>query len=184
MKWWDDLWLNEGFASWMELKATDKFHPEWKVWLDALSEKEEAMEVDARAGTHPVIEPIRDVLQANEAFDTITYSKGRAVVRMIENYLGAEAFRDGVRRYIKAFAYRNSVTDDLWRALEQSAPSPVMAIAHEFTLQPGVPLIRAGLSGTRLHLTQDTYVQDSSNETAHVWHVPVVESALHSRTEW
>ena len=184
MQWWDDLWLNEGFASWMELKATDNFHPEWKVWLDALSEKEEAIEVDARGGTHPVIEPIRDVLQANEAFDTITYSKGRAVVRMIENYLGATAFRDGVRRYIKAFAYRNSVTDDLWRALARPSSSPVVVIAHDFTLQPGVPLIRAGLSGARLHLTQDTYVEDNGHHTAHVWHVPVVENTLHSRREW
>ncbi len=76
MDWWDGIWLNEGFASWMEVKATDHFHPEWHMWLDALAAKEGAMQVDARGGTHPIITPIHDVLQANEAFDTITYEKG------------------------------------------------------------------------------------------------------------
>ena len=75
MDWWDGIWLNEGFASWMEYKATDSFHPEWNVWLRALGAKERALRVDARDGTHPIIQPIHDVFQANEAFDTITYSK-------------------------------------------------------------------------------------------------------------
>ena len=88
MGWWDDLWLNEGFASWMELKATDHFHPEWKVWLQALGEKQAAMQQDARDGTHPIVTPIRDVLQAAGAFDNITYQKGAAVIRMLEAYLG------------------------------------------------------------------------------------------------
>src|SRR5579884_3711990 len=86
MQWWDDLWLNEGFASWMEVKATDHFHPEWSLWLGALGDKEAAMRLDARAGTHPVVQHIRDVLQANQAFDTITYQKGEWVIRMLESY--------------------------------------------------------------------------------------------------
>ncbi|HLY07172.1 MAG TPA: M1 family metallopeptidase, partial [Rhizomicrobium sp.] len=184
MQWWDDIWLNEGFASWMELKATDHFHPEWKVWLDALSDKEDAMEVDARAGTHPVIQPIRDVLQANEAFDTITYQKGSAIVRMVENYVGADAFRDGVRRYIRAFVYGNAVSDDFWRAVTPSTSAPVKAIAHDFTLQAGVPLIRAAPAAGRLRLTQDTYVENNAPQKAPVWRVPVIAATPGSPSEW
>ena len=114
MAWWDDLWLNEGFASWMENKATDHFHPEWKVWLDTAADQQAAMDIDARSGTHPVITPIRDVFEAAGAFDTITYSKGQAVVRMLEAYVGEAAFRLGARRYIKKNAYKNTVSDDLW----------------------------------------------------------------------
>ncbi|HEX3431552.1 MAG TPA: M1 family metallopeptidase [Rhizomicrobium sp.] len=184
MQWWDDIWLNEGFASWMELKATDHFHPEWQAWLDALDSKEAAMEVDARAGTHPVIQPIRDVFQANEAFDAITYDKGRAIVRMIENYLGADAFRDGIRRYIKAYAYRNTVSDDLWHALQASTSSPVTPVAHDFTLQPGVPLIRGNLEPNRLQLSQDRYIENDPDRSARSWRVPVIENSLDGRHTW
>src|SRR5579875_2312602 len=88
MAWWDDLWLNEGFASWMENKVTDHFHPKWKVWLQELQAKQGAMQVDARDGTHPIITPIDDVQQASNAFDDITYQKGAAVIRTLESYLG------------------------------------------------------------------------------------------------
>jgi aminopeptidase N len=178
MDWWDDLWLNEGFASWMELKATDQFHPEWKVWMDSLEAKERAMLLDARSGTHPVIQPIRDVLQANEAFDTITYSKGQAVIRMLEDYVGADAFRAGVRAYIKAHAYGNTVTDDLWREIDKTSPRPITAIAHDFTLQPGIPLIRVTPGKTGVHLAQDRFAADASARAPLSWHVPVLSRAL------
>jgi aminopeptidase N len=90
MAWWDDLWLNEGFASWMENKATDHFHPEWKIWLQTLDGQQGAMRTDARAGTHPVITPIPDVFAAANAFDGITYQKGQAVIRMLEAYAGED----------------------------------------------------------------------------------------------
>jgi len=174
MDWWDDLWLNEGFASWMEVKATDHFHPEWHVWLDSQDAKEGAMRVDARAGTHPIVQPILDVLQANQAFDTITYSKGQAVIRMLENYTGEDAFRAGVRNYIKAHAYGNTVTDDLWRELDKTSPRPVTKIAHDFTLQAGVPLIRAGASPRGMVLTQDRFAMDDTAKTPLSWQVPVL----------
>ena len=105
MAWWDDLWLNEGFASWMENKVTDHFHPEWKVWLQELGAKQGAMQIDARDGAHPIITPIYDVQQAAGAFDDITYQKGAAVIRTLESYLGEDAFRAGVRRYMHDHAY-------------------------------------------------------------------------------
>jgi len=178
MEWWDDLWLNEGFASWMENKATDHFHPEWRLWLQALNEKDDAMESDARSGSHPVITPINDVLQADSAFDEITYSKGSSVIRMFEAYLGEDAFRAGVRRYIADHAYGNTTSDDLWRDMDPASPAkPITAMAHAFTLQTGVPLIReldAGCTGGResVDLAQDRLVEDGpALPTA--WPVPV-----------
>jgi aminopeptidase N len=177
MDWWDDLWLNEGFASWMEVKATDHFHPEWHVWLDSQDAKEAAMRVDARAGTHPIVQPILDVFQANQAFDTITYEKGQAVIRMLENYTGEDAFRAGVRNYIKAHAYGNTVTDDLWRELDKTSPRPVTKIAHDFTLQPGVPLIRASASPKGIMLDEDRFAMDDSAHAPLSWQVPVLVGA-------
>ena len=184
MDWWDGIWLNEGFASWMELKATDHFHPEWHIWLDALDAKERAMAMDSRAGTHPIIQPIKDVFQANEAFDTITYSKGMSVIRMLENYVGEDAFRDGVRAYIKAHAYGNTVTDDLWAELDKTSPVPVTQVAHDFTLQAGIPLIRAGAAPNGLKLTQDRFAADETGNAEAVWHVPVIEKTLGGKSEW
>ena len=104
MAWWDDLWLNEGFASWMQNKVTDRFHPEWKVWLGMQGRTQGAMGVDARDGTHPIITPVYDVQQVNSAFDSITYLKGAAVIRTLESYLGEDDFRAGVRRYMHDYA--------------------------------------------------------------------------------
>jgi aminopeptidase N len=184
MDWWDDLWLNEGFASWMEIKATDHFHPQWHLWLDAQNEKDEAMGLDARRGTHPVIQPIRDVVQANQAFDTITYLKGQAVVRMLESYVGEQTFRSGVRAYIKAHAYGTTVSDDLWRALDQASGLRIIEVAHDFTLQAGVPLIRAELTTSGIRLMQDRFAEDDSGSAPTVWHVPVVEQTLASQRLW
>jgi aminopeptidase N len=184
MDWWDDLWLNEGFASWMELKAADHFHPEWNVWLESLDAKENAMRIDARAGTHPIVTPILDVLQANQAFDTITYSKGQAVIRMFENYLGAEAFRAGVRNYTRMHAYGNTVTDDLWRELDRTSPRPITQIAHDFTLQPGVPLVRVTQSKSGVRLTQDRFAVDETAKAPLSWHVPVLAQQLGGKEVW
>ncbi len=184
MDWWDDLWLNEGFASWMELKATDHFHPEWHMWMDSIDAKEGAMRVDARAGTHPIVTPILDVLQANQAFDTITYSKGQAVIRMLENYVGADNFRAGVRNYIKTHAYGNTVTDDLWRELDKTSPRPVTQIAHDFTLQPGVPLIRVTPAAGGARLTQERFAMDSTAKTHLTWHVPALTQSPGDTAPW
>jgi len=184
MDWWEDIWLNEGFASWMEDKATDHFHPEWHIWMQAQNDKEAAMQVDARNGTHPIIQPIRDVLQANEAFDVITYSKGAAVIRMLEGFVGEDAFRTGVRAYIKKHAYGNTVTDDLWRELDASSHAPVTQIAHDFTLQAGVPLIRVARTAKGLHLTQDRVASDEAGKAPTRWRVPVAERSLGASQRW
>jgi aminopeptidase N len=177
MAWWDDLWLNEGFATWMEHKATDHFHPEWKIQLQAMGARDRAMQIDAAGGSHPVITPIPDVLAASEAFDEITYQKGEAVVRMLESHIGAAAFRAGVRSYIARYAYQNTVTDDFWRELERASPRPVTQIAHDFTLQSGVPLIRAAPDRDGVSLRQDRFGRAEGGPSRAGWLTPITVQA-------
>ncbi len=183
MRWWDDLWLNEGFASWMETRTATRLHPEWRVELATVANRESAMELDALATTHPVVQPIATVEQANQAFDSITYQKGEAVIRMLEQQVGADAWRAGVRAYIGRYAYGSTVSDDLWRAIERAAGQPVTAIAHDFTLQPGVPLIRAGAATckdgrTTVTLTQEEFSKDQPNRKPLAWRVPVLAQTV------
>lgn len=178
MAWWDDLWLNEGFASWMAAKATDNFNPDWDVWLQAIGEIQgAAMEPDALASTHPIIQPILNAESAE--FDGITYQKGQAVIRMLETYIGEDAFRAGVRAYMSEHAYGNTVTDDLWNALESASGTPITAIARDFTLQPGVPLItvdnvRCDAGTSVVSLTQSRFGADEASRAMQSWRVPVL----------
>ncbi len=183
MQWWDDLWLNEGFASWMENKVTDQFHPEWHIWLQQLDSRQSAMVLDALEGTHPIITPIVDSLQAGQGFDEISYEKGAAVIRTLESYLGEDAFRAGVRRYIHEKAYGNAVTDDLWRQMDLGSERPITQIAHDLTLQAGVPMISELSSecvgeSTTLKLSQGRYIIDADSTAAHRWHVPVAVAGI------
>ncbi|MFL6626520.1 MAG: M1 family metallopeptidase [Vitreoscilla sp.] len=181
MAWWDDLWLNEGFASWMQVKAVEQLHPEWTGWAHDAGDKQRAMDIDARRGTHPVIMHIDDVSQAEGAFDTITYSKGAQVVRTLEAWQGDDTFRDGVRRYIARHAYGNTVTEDLWKSLDVGAPRPVTAIARDLTLQAGVPLVtelgsRCVDGHTVVALAQSQFSIDAPPVAR--WHVPVKVAVL------
>ena len=184
MDWWDDLWLNEGYATWMASKVTDHFHPEWDIPLDMIDTRDRAMSRDARAGTHPVIQHIRDVLQASQAFDAITYQKGGAVIRMLEDFVGADVFRQGVRNYMAAHAYGNAVTDDLWRELDKVSTTPVSDVAHDFTLQDGVPLVTVEPSDKGVRLTQSRFAMDGSREDSHDWRVPVIAAPPSGGTPW
>jgi aminopeptidase N len=185
MQWWDDLWLNEGFASWMESRMTARLHPEWNTALSAVNVREQAMARDSVATTHPVVQHVDTVEQASQAFDDITYQKGEAVIRMLEDYVGAEAWRSGVVSYMRRHAYKNTVSDDLWRQIDKAAGKPVTAIAHDFTLQPGVPLIRvdsAACKGgsTGVELTQAEFSRDQPGKKPLRWRVPVTLQQLGS----
>ena len=144
MAWWDNLWLNEGFASWMATKQMARRHPEWKPWLRAAASKEYAMRLDARATTHPIQMPVRTESEAGDAFDEITYQKGQAVIRMIEEWLGEGPFREGIRGYMKAHALSNTTTADLWAALGEASGKDVRAFAKGWTEQPGFPVVTVG----------------------------------------
>jgi aminopeptidase N len=183
MRWWDDLWLNEGFASWMASRTTQRLHPEWNADLQSVGSRERAMERDSIATTHPIVQKIETVEQAAQAFDAISYSKGEAVLHMLEGYVGDDVWRDGVRRYMKAHAYGNTMSDDLWHEVEAAARQPITAIAHDFTLQPGVPLIRVASATcqnnqTTLQLVQGEFTKDRPDKKPLSWRVPVTVKSL------
>jgi aminopeptidase N len=190
MAWWDDLWLNEGFASWMESKATAHFNPDWQSALDRVNGREGAMALDAYVTTHPVIQKISTVEQTSQAFDTITYQKGEAVITMLEAFAGETVWRDGLRAYMKKHAYGNTRTDDLWNAVEAAGAKGLVRIAHDFTRQPGVPLITVNAAKcvngmTQLTLSQSEFSRDRKTETAAApqrWNVPVIAQVVGNAT--
>ena len=184
MAWWDDLWLNEGFASWMENKSAADLNPTWKANAAAVStDREAAMGIDSTAATHPIIRKIETVDQIGEAFDGITYSKGQAVIGMLESTLGAETFRTGIRSYMAKYKYGNTVTDQLWAELSKAAGQPVAEIAHGYTLQGGVPLVtltNARCTGgtTTAQLAQGRFGLDAASKAPQTWKVPIVVGTL------
>ncbi|HET6805923.1 MAG TPA: M1 family aminopeptidase, partial [Frateuria sp.] len=183
MSWWDDLWLNEGFASWMASRTTQKLHPEWHTELDAVGVRERAMSQDSVASTHPVVQHVETVEQASQAFDAITYSKGEAVIHMLEGYVGHEAWRTGVRNYIKAHEHGNTVSDDLWKSIQAAAGKPVTQIAHDFTLQPGIPMLEVRAAAcsngkTDIALRQGEFTRDRPGKQPLRWHVPVIAKTV------
>jgi aminopeptidase N len=179
MRWWDDLWLNEGFASWMASKATDALNPDWHVAAQtAAFAHQSGINDDARASTHPIVERITSVDQLDTAFDQITYSKGEAVIRMLEGAVGPDRFRAGIRSYMVDHAYGNTATDDLWAEISKAAGRPVKPMMDSFTLQPGVPLISVSEPACRdnalqLRFSQARYGIDAKSRTPLNWIVPV-----------
>ena len=187
MAWWDNLWLNEGFASWMGTKCTAHFNPQWEVWLrknvprDPARRvgiaKEQAMEGDARSTTHPVQQPIATEAEANSAFDDITYKKGQSFIRMLESFLGEDVFRDGIRRYIAAHKYSNSTTVDLWNALAEASGKPVGEIAASWTEQPGFPVVKVKRDDNgNVSLSQERFTINFKNAPPLQWKIPLTYS--------
>ena len=174
--WWSDLWLNEGFADWMQAKVANHFHPDWEVFLSE-SRKQDAMYADARSLSHPIEQRIADESEAAIAFDEITYAKGAATVRVIENYLGEAAFRAGIRRYMNEHAYSNATTEDLWTALEKASGVQVAPIARSYTEQAGVPVIIADekcADGRRaLSLKQERFTIFYPDAPPGLWQIPI-----------
>jgi aminopeptidase N len=176
MAWWDNLWLNEGFARWMQTHAADALHPEWKTGLQAADIFEDGKRTDAKATTHPVLQPILSAEQALQAFDSITYDKGAAVITMLEAYVGPDRFRDGVRRYMKAHAFGNTVDNDLWSQVQAAAGKPVLAIEHDFTRQAGVPLIQVEGGKDGVELAEGRFAEDPDSikgAPAQTWRIPL-----------
>jgi aminopeptidase 2 len=142
MDFWDGLWLNEGFATWMSWYSCNEFYPEWKVWetfvIDAL---QSALGLDSLRSSHPIEVPVRRAEEINQIFDSISYSKGSAVLRMISKYLGEDVFIDGVRRYIKKHAWGNTQTGDLWAALSEASGKDVSSVMDIWTKYIGYPVI-------------------------------------------
>jgi aminopeptidase N len=177
MAWWDNLWLNEGFASWMENKATDHFNPDWEMQLTAGLEKNGVMSEDARKTTHPIQSAVDNESEANDSFDNITYIKGQAFLQMLENYLGENQFRKGIHRYLAAHEYSNTTTADLWGALEKSSGKPVAALSAGWTEQPGLPVVMMKsdcVDGRQIvTLTQERFTVRDPDAPPLSWAIPV-----------
>ena len=189
MAWWDNLWLNEGFASWMGSKCTAHFNPQWEVWLarelprDPTRRigiaKEAAMEGDARSTTHPIQQRIATEAEANSAFDDITYKKGQSFLRMLESFLGEDVFRDGIRQYIAAHKYSNTTTADLWNALSEASNKSVGEIAAGWTEQPGFPVVTVKREADgKVRLTQERFTVNFKNAPPLLWQIPLTYSVV------
>jgi len=182
--WWDDLWLNEGFASWMSNKSMGDLNPGWNIAAQNVADdRESAMGADSTAATHPIIRHLQTVDQIGSAFDGITYSKGQAVIGMIESTVGADTFRAGIRDYMAKYKYSNTVTDQLWDEIGRAWGKPIKPIADDFTLQGGVPLITvSGEScaggATTIKLSQGRFGLDQASKSPQKWDVPVKIGAL------
>ncbi len=146
MRWWTDLWLNEGFASWMEYFAIDHLYPEWQMWSEFIvNEQESALKQDALINTHPVEVTINHPDEIRTIFDNISYCKGSSVINMLYHYLGEEFFRDGLRHYLKSHSYSNTDTVDLWESLSQVSNRPVKDFMNSWTTQSGFPVVTADI---------------------------------------
>jgi puromycin-sensitive aminopeptidase len=181
MRWWNGLWLNEAFATFMEMLAVDAWKPEWRRWDSFTVSRAAAMQVDGLKSTRPIEYPVEKPEEAAGMFDVLTYEKGASVLRMLEQYLGAEAFRDGIRLYLRRHQYANAETTDLWDALEDSTEQPVRALMDTWIFQPGFPLIQVEKSGNGLLVSQKIfrYIEDGTDEERG-WHVPIF---LRARTK-
>jgi len=179
MGWWEGIWLNEAFATFMETLCVDAFRPSWERWVGFVPSREAALAVDAVHSTRPIEYPVGPPKEAEGMFDLLTYEKGCGVLRMLEQHIGPEVFRDGVRAYLKAHAYANTVTTDLWDALEDASGAPVRDVMNTFILQGGHPLV--SLRGEIL--SQQPFAlgpvpPGATSSIGSTWQVPVAVRSL------
>jgi len=173
MRWWNGIWLNEAFATLMELLAVNAYRPDWERWSQFLRSRAVAFEVDALHSTRSIEYPVRSPDDASGMFDILTYTKGAAVLRMLEQYLGAERFRDGIRRYLDEHRFGNTETHDLWDAIEKATDEPVRRIMDGWIWQGGYPLVSARLRDGRVKLAQRRYLISGEDDDT-VWDVPLL----------
>ncbi len=179
MGWWEGIWLNEAFATFMEMLCVDEFRPSWDRWVGFAPSREAALTIDAVHSTRPIEYPVGPPKEAEGMFDLLTYEKGASVLRMLEQHIGPDVFRDGVRTYLKEHAYGNTVTTDLWDALEDASGAPVRNMMNTFILQGGHPLV--SLEGDVL--TQEPFASGPvpagvTSSIGSDWVVPVAVRAL------
>jgi tricorn protease interacting factor F2/3 len=174
MKWWNDLWLNESFATFMSYKAVNTIYPEFDMWGDFVSsETAMAMAGDSLESTHPINVEVKDPEEIAQIFDEISYGKGGSVLRMIESYVGIENFRKGISLYLKQHSYKNAKNEDLWNSIEKASGMPVTAVMSQWINRPGYPFISTERSNGMIRLTQQRFLLNgkSSDET---WPLPVL----------
>jgi puromycin-sensitive aminopeptidase len=182
MRWWNGIWLNEAFATFMEMLAVDAWKPEWETWLSFGSDRAGAQLIDGLESTRPIEFPVERPDEARAMFDVLTYQKGAAVLRMLQQYLGEQTFRDGVNLYLKQHAYGNTETGDLWDALEQASGQPVRRTMDSWIFQEGYPIVSIEeADDNQLSLSQRRFLymgaDGDSGATGEIWQVPVIVRA-------
>jgi aminopeptidase N len=177
MDWWDELWLNEGFATWVGWLATDHFHPEWDVWSQFVSENmQTAFTRDSLRSSHPIEVPIRNALDVDQIFDAISYSKGSSVIRMLAAHLGQQTFLRGVSNYLKAHTYGNATTQDLWSALSQASGQDINSLMEPWIRKIGFPILAVGEESNQIRIKQSRYLSTGDvtpEEDTTTWWIPL-----------
>jgi aminopeptidase N len=176
MRWWNDLWLNESFATWMSYLASDALYPDWDVWTQFVADEQQiAFKFDSLENTHPIQTTISHPDEIRTIFDAISYEKGASVLQMLVNYIGQEAFQKGLQQYLKAHLYKNTVADDLWGALEAASSKPVTHFMQDWIGHAGYPIVKANVADTGVQLSQEQFLLNprGTAQTDIVWPVPL-----------
>ena len=174
MKWWNDLWLNESFATFMATKFVDKFYPEWDLWNQFVEDAmNAAMGLDSLKNTHPIDVKVNSTSEIREIFDAISYDKGGCVLRMLEHYVGESNFQKGLKRYLADFKYKNAEGQDLWDAIGKISKMPVRAMVLTWLKQPGFPVVEIEKQDSTLHLKQRRYMMESDKKSNGLWSIPL-----------
>lgn len=189
MKWWEDLWLNEGFASYMEYVGVNFLHPEWNMWEQfAVLDHNKAMRLDSLENTHPIQAKIKNIEQITEIFDEVSYSKGASIIQMVVDFLGEESFQKGLQYYLKKYAYSNAETNDLWQALGKVSGKKVEDLMQTYTQKPGHPLVNARVSNDTMHLSQARFFSSiesrEKSKDATAWQIPLHIASENKTTEF
>ncbi|CAF3529462.1 unnamed protein product [Rotaria sordida] len=179
MDWWTDLWLNEGFATWIEYLAVDKCYPEFDIWTQFVADTFARFLIpDALKSSHPIEVPIGHPAEIDEIFDAISYSKGSSVIRMLHDYIGDDAFRKGLHNYLTEYSYKNTVTENLWSHLAKASNKPVNEVMSSWTLQMGYPLLTVTEEQTNknrvVKIKQQRFIADGSADDENLqWKIPI-----------
>ena len=186
MEWWTHLWLNEGFASYIEYLAVDKLFPKWEIWTQfSKNDLGIALRLDALKHTHPIEVEVHHPNEIGEIFDEVSYSKGASIIRMLANYLGEENFRDGLRYYLKKHSYKNTETIHLWRAFEKISKKPVSEMMKNWTSKAGYPVVKAEIKKNELFLSQSRFFANPASKQKNKenikWQIPIL---VENNNDW
>ncbi len=174
MEWWTHLWLNEGFASYIEYLAVDKLFPHWDIWTQfSTHELGTALRLDSLLHTHPIEIPVHHPDEIGEIFDEVSYSKGACIIRMLASYIGEKAFRDGLRHYLKKHSYKNTETTHLWEAFEYISKKPVRKMMQTWTSKPGYPVIKVEMKEGEINFSQNRFFSS-----------PISKKLVQDKTKW
>lgn len=177
MNWWSELWLNEGFATWVGWIAVDHIHPDWNIWPQFVNqEMQTAFTLDSLRSSHPVEVPVRDGLEVDQVFDAISYQKGSSVIRMLATHLGRETFLKGVSNYLKSHSYGNATTSDLWSALSEASGQDVNGLIDNWIRKVGLPVVTVAEEPGQISLKQSRYLSTGDvkpDEDTTTWWVPL-----------